>query len=180
MPSSGEMIDVEKRINASQIDSTIFAGGSDELAAERPTTAQDATPHIDGTESSSKYLEWAYRIENVLGFEARGIRQVKKIEQSKKTTLGFLKIVMMWLSINTAAQNITLGSIGQSAFGLGFLDATLCSVFGGIVGSIPVAYTAGWGPWSGNRTMVREILFYTSSFTPSLEYLRIPDKFCCD
>jgi purine-cytosine permease-like protein len=89
-----------------------------------------------------------------VGLEARGIHRVKPHEQSAKRTLDFLQIVVMWLSINTAPQNITLASIGQEVYGLGFVDATLCSVFGAIVGSIPVAYTAGWGPASGNRTMV--------------------------
>jgi len=89
-----------------------------------------------------------------VGLEARGIHRVKANEQTPKTTLKFIHIVVLWFSINTAAQNITLASIGQEVYGLGFVDATLCSVFGGIVGSIPVAYTAGWGPWSGNRTLV--------------------------
>lgn len=30
----------------------------------------------------------------------------------------------------------------------------MIGVLGGIVGSIPVAYTAGWGAWSGCRTLV--------------------------
>ncbi|RAL68207.1 hypothetical protein DID88_008911 [Monilinia fructigena] len=50
--------------------------------------------------------------------------------------------------------NITLASIGASVYGLGFVDATLCSVFGAVVGVLPVAYVAGWGPWSGNRTLI--------------------------
>jgi hypothetical protein len=99
-------------------------------------------------------LQWTKRVEQVLGLEARGIHRVKANEQTSKTTLKFMHIVVLWFSINTASQNITLASIGQEVYGLGFVDATLCSVFGAILGSIPVAYTAGWGPWSGNRTMV--------------------------
>lgn len=97
---------------------------------------------------------WAKRVESLLGLEGRGIHRVEEAEQSPKTTLSFKNIVIMWLSINTASQNITLASIGNEVYGLGFTDAMLCSIFGGIVGTIPVAYTAGWGPWSGNRTMV--------------------------
>jgi purine-cytosine permease-like protein len=60
---------------------------------------------------------------------------------------------VLWFSINSAAQNITLASIGSNVYGLGFVDATLCSVLGSLLGSVPVAYTATWGP-SGNRTLV--------------------------
>jgi hypothetical protein len=102
----------------------------------------------------NKFLQWAKKIERKLGLETKGIQRVTKDEQSSKATLSFLQLVIFWFSMNTAAQNITLASIGQGVFGLGFIDATLCSIFGAMVGCIPVAYTATWGPWSGNRTMV--------------------------
>ncbi|TVY38579.1 Purine-cytosine permease [Lachnellula subtilissima] len=155
MSSSDELAD-EKRVNTSQTEQNPLPGFANGPAADGPAMDHDASLDLDVDEvkASSKYFSWAYRLENILGFEARGINQVKRKEQAEKTTLGFLQIVMMWLSINTAAQNVTLASIGQSVFGLGFLDATLCSVLGGIVGTIPVAYTAGWGPWSGNRTLI--------------------------
>ena len=39
-------------------------------------------------------------------------------------------------------------------YSLSFLDSSLCAVFGAVLGSIPVAYIATFGPLSGNRTMV--------------------------
>jgi hypothetical protein len=108
----------------------------------------------ESTFSDTKLSLLARRLEKLTGIEARGIHRVREHEKTAKTTLSFIQIVLLWLSINTAAQNITLASIGQSVYGLGFLDAALCSVFGGIVGSIPAAYTATWGPISGNRTLV--------------------------
>lgn len=104
--------------------------------------------------SDTKLSLIARRLEKLTGIEARGIHRVMEHEKTAKTTLSFMQIVLLWLSINTAAQNITLAMIGQSVYDLGFLDAALCSVFGGIVGSIPAAYTATWGPISGNRTLV--------------------------
>lgn len=99
-------------------------------------------------------LAWARKVEHVLGLEARGIHRVQPSEKTAKTTLSFLQIVLLWLSINTAAQNITLASIGQEVFGLGFVDSALCSILGAVLGCVPVAYTATWGPSSGNRTLV--------------------------
>jgi hypothetical protein len=108
----------------------------------------------ESTLSDTKLSLLARRLEVLTGIEARGIHRVRDNEKSAKTTLSFMQIVLLWLSINTAAQNITLAMIGQSVYGLGFADAALCSVFGGILGSIPAAYTATWGPISGNRTLV--------------------------
>lgn len=123
---------------------------------DQPPTVHNAT--FDSPKpAGNKFLQWTDRVEVFLGLEARGIRRVKEDEKTTKTTLGFMQIAILWFSINTASQNITLASIGQEVYGLGFVDATLCSVFGAILGSIPVAYTAGWGPWSGNRTLVWEM-----------------------
>jgi NCS1 nucleoside transporter family len=133
-------------------------------AAEAAPVNPDLTAYVDADEdgmsdeestlSDNKLLLWSRKMEALAGLESRGIRRVMNKDKTEKSTLTFLQIVLLWLSINTAAQNITLASIAQGSYGLGFTDAALCSVFGGIVGSIPAAYSATWGPISGNRTMV--------------------------
>ena len=90
----------------------------------------------------------------MFGMEARGIRRVKSSEQTPKTTLSFIQIAILWFSINTASQNIMIATVGREIYGLGFVDSVLCSILGAVVGCISVAYTATWGPISGNRTLV--------------------------
>jgi len=143
--------DVEKGVEVHNAPEYPIDSPGDSADEKAPTD-----PTLDPEESipDNKFLNWARRVEKGLGLEARGIQCVKPHEQTAKTTLSFLQIVVLWISINTAAQNITLASIGQEVFGLGFVDAVLCSVLGAAVGSIPTAYTATWGPWSGNRTMI--------------------------
>lgn len=143
--------DVEKGVNA------LNTPESPVVPLERKATHDAALEIGEAVPVNNRFLRATQRVEKALSLEARGIHRVKSIEQSPKTTLSFLQIVVLWLSINTAAQNITLASIGQEAFGLGFVDSALCSVLGGFLGCIPVAYTATWGPWSGNRTMVSEL-----------------------
>ena len=149
-PSNEQVADIEKGV----------ASDAENPRLEPPTKKGQREEHdaaIDVDEplpSDNIVIQWTKRIEHFLGLEARGIHRVNSNEQSPKTTLSFVHIVVLWFSINTASQNITLASIGRSVYGLGFVDATLTSVFGAILGSVPVAYTAGWGPWSGNRTMV--------------------------
>ncbi len=152
MASRGDEIvasDIEKGAALKPIDDGL------ESSTERPSSERDAAFDVDEIlPSDSKIIKLAKRIERYLRLEARGIHRVQSKEQSPKTTLTFMQMVMMWFSINTAAQNITLASIGQSVYGLGFVDATLLSIFGAIIGVSPAAYAAGWGPWTGNRTMV--------------------------
>ena len=154
MASSDEQVtDIERGL-ASDVDNSRIDSSTEKEQPEE----HDAAVDIDEPLSSDNVvIQWTKRVEHYLGLEARGIHRVKSTEQRPKTTLSFLQIIVLWFSINTASQNITLASIGQSVYGLGFVDATLCSVFGAVVGSIPVAYTAGWGPWSGNRTLVRAL-----------------------
>jgi purine-cytosine permease-like protein len=119
-----------------------------------PTTVEHDGADAESTISESRLSLLARRLESMIGVEARGIHRVRDDERSAATTLTFWQIVALWLSINTAAQNITLGMIGAGVYGLGFVDAACCAVFGALVGSVPAAYTATWGPISGNRTMV--------------------------
>jgi hypothetical protein len=161
MASSDEQVaDIEKG-PASDVDNSRLDSSTEKEQREVHDPAIDIDELIP---SENIVIQWTKRVEHFLALEARGIHRVKSNEQSPKTTLSFLQIVVLWFSINTASQNITLASIGQGVYGLGFVDATLTSIFGAIVGSIPVAYTAGWGPWSGNRTMVRTILFLARFF----------------
>jgi len=86
--------------------------------------------------------------------EARGIERVEAHERHAVGWKDYLQVFLLWVSINLAANNITLGMLAPTIYTLSFLDASLCAVFGSIVGSIPVAWIATWGPISGNRTMV--------------------------
>lgn len=109
-------------------------------------------------ESSSRTRKYLHAFESTLvkyNLEARGIERVLPEESKPLTWQGYLQAYVLWVSINLAAVNITLGMLAPTIFGLGFKDAALCAVFGSFMGSLPVAYVATWGPVSGNRTMVR-------------------------
>jgi len=163
MASSDEQVaDIEKGL-APDAENSRLEPSTEKEQREKHDAAIDIDEPLP---SDNIVIQWTKRVEHFLGLEARGIHRVNSNEQSPKTTLSFLQIVVLWFSINTASQNITLASIGQSVYGLGFVDATLTSVFGAFLGCIPVAYTAGWGPWSGNRTLVWNVFFQEMSGTP--------------
>jgi hypothetical protein len=101
-------------------------------------------------------LKWK-RFERQLvayNLEARGIQRVEPDERHDLRNLGYTQVAVLWFAINLAANNITLGMLGPAVFYLGFLDSCMCAVFGMLVGCLPVAYIATFGPRSGNRTMI--------------------------
>ncbi|KAI1831690.1 hypothetical protein DTO006G1_4373 [Penicillium roqueforti] len=86
--------------------------------------------------------------------EARGIERVAVDERMKRNTwMSYLQVFLLWISINLAPNNITLGMLGPAVYGLNFLDSALCAVFGSLVGSIVSSWMATWGPVSGIRTL---------------------------
>ncbi|KAI9838847.1 MAG: hypothetical protein M1819_004054 [Sarea resinae] len=101
----------------------------------------------------------------VYNLEARGIQRVEEDEKDDIKDLGYMQVIILWFSINLAANNITLGLLAPAVYYLSFLDAAMCAVFGSILGSLPTAYIATWGPTSGNRTMI--ITRYTMGWWPS-------------
>jgi hypothetical protein len=86
--------------------------------------------------------------------EIRGIQRVEEHEKVQIGWLAYVQVFVLWVSVNLAANNITLGMLGPAVYGLSFQDASLCACFGALVGGVPVAWIATWGPLSGNRTMV--------------------------
>ena len=125
-------------------------GGSRASAHERPASA--LTPPM-GNKTLLQRWESALTKYNL---EARGIQRVLPHERhapnSPQTSLG--QISLFWFSMNLAANNITLGMLGPSIFGLSFLDSSLLSIFGMLIGCLPVAYMSTFGPSSGLRAMV--------------------------
>lgn len=87
--------------------------------------------------------------------EARGIERVALEDRMKRHSyMSYLQTFLLWVSINLAANNITLGMLGPAVYGLSFRDSALCAVFGTFVGGLVASWMATWGPISGIRTMV--------------------------
>ena len=119
--------------------------------------ADDELPSAQPSSFAERLAAQTKRLEQYLvkyNLEARGLQRVEPYETHEVTWKDYLQAFFLWISINLAANNITLGMLAPVIFGLSFQDATLCAVFGSIVGSIPVAYISCWGPISGNRTLI--------------------------
>lgn len=119
------------------------------------------------TDSSSSYdspihvpenvSRWNGAIESIRGLEARGITRVLPHEREAPSSAGYVQMVIMWYSANVTLNNLAVGFLGPLLFNLGFLDCAMIVTFACLVGSLGPAYTAIFGPQSGNRTMVRAI-----------------------
>ena len=111
---------------------------------------------------------WIERLETTLvkyKLEGRGVQRVEPHERHELSWKSYLQAFTLWISINLAAVNITLGMLAPVVYSLSFKDASLCAVFGSLLGSAAVAYIATWGPVSGNRTMI--FTRYTFGWWPS-------------
>jgi NCS1 nucleoside transporter family len=120
------------------------------VATRTNTTDIEAAP----SHGAMRYIKSFEKTLIRYNMEARGIQRVMPEDRHSLSQLGFGQIGILWFSVNLAANNITLGMLGPAVFNLGFLEASLCAVFGMLVGILPVAYVATFGPSSGNRTMV--------------------------
>lgn len=88
-------------------------------------------------------------------FESRGIERVPLDERKPRvTSADYMQMALMWFSVNITANNMAVGMLGPSSYGLGFVDSALCATFGALLGAAGVAYMGTFGPASGNRTMV--------------------------
>ncbi|KAJ9645561.1 Vitamin B6 transporter [Knufia peltigerae] len=86
--------------------------------------------------------------------ETRGIQRVEDHEKQHMSWFTYLQVFVLWTSINLAINNVTLGMLGPAVYELSYTDSSLCAALGALLGSLPVAWIATWGPLSGIRTMV--------------------------
>ena len=142
-------------------------GSGPEKDPSLPSTILTNTPEVRSVdlnvEKDNSFLLrirlYFQRFEKTLvhyNLEARGIQRVESYETHTPTWKGYLQCFTLWISINLAAVNVTLGMLAPTVYQLGFEDAALCAVFGSLLGSIPVAYVATRGPISGNRSLVSQ------------------------
>lgn len=116
---------------------------------------REANGQSRGTDRINSYLRVFEKQLVHYNLEARGIQRVHEDERMPKLSwISYLQTFLLWVSINLAANNITLGMLGPAVYGLSFRDASLCAVFGALVGSIVASWIATRGPPSGLRTMV--------------------------
>ena len=161
IPSSASG-DVEKGVR--------LDGKLDDNDAQRrdPDISYNVEPLAAPTGFSGKFGSRIKSFEHQLlkyNIEARGVQRVKPEETHSITWIDYLQAFLLWVSINLAAVNITLGMLAPVVYALSFKDAALCAVFGSFLGSLAVAYVATWGPVSGNRTMI--FTRYTFGWWPS-------------
>ena len=144
---------------------------SRDLEKDGPTLVPiefDDASTLAGNGNTSKLRRQIKNFEHSLArynLEARGIHRVMPDERHSLRNLGYSQVGLLWTSVNLAANNITLGMLGPAVYYLSFLDCSLCAVFGMLVGCLPVAYIATFGPKSGIRSMV--FARYTMGWYPA-------------
>ena len=139
-----EVLDVEK----GRIETAAGQNGFD--GTNRPSGLQTIKP-------PTKLASYSKNLEQTLikyNLEERGVKRVEPHETNPLSWKSYLQAFNLWVSINLAAVNVTLGMLAPTVYLLSFKDAAFCAVFGSLLGSCPVAYIATWGPVSGNRTMI--------------------------
>jgi purine-cytosine permease-like protein len=120
------------------------------------------------TQSPNRFVSILHSFERTLlkyNVETRGIQRVEEGQKHRVTWLAYIQVFVLWTSINLAVNNVTLGMLGPAVYELSFTDSSICAALGALLGSIPVAWIASFGPLSGIRTMVWSR--YTMGWLPS-------------
>ncbi|CCX31836.1 Similar to Purine-cytosine permease fcyB; acc. no. C8V329 [Pyronema omphalodes CBS 100304] len=116
-----------------------------------------AESDVSGTPAGASTLSLLQRIakwEDSVGVESRGIEQVPASQRMEISTSSIIQIALTWCSINMVANNMLVGMLGPHVFGLSFKDSAVIAVLGNLLGCAGPAYIAGYGPGTGNRTLV--------------------------
>lgn len=153
--------DIEKEAETKQSTEVHVTANAD--GATSPAATNSPFLHDDGVPPYSdpapvlftgRVSKWNDKVESLSGLEARGITRVLPEDKHGGGRRGHLQMFLLWFSINLVANNIITGFFGPLVFDLGWTDSICIVVFACALGSCGPAYTATFGPESGNRTMV--------------------------
>lgn len=127
----------------------------DEEKNSQPSTSVKSKPSSTLHPPKNAFERFNARLGRLNFFETRGIERVPLDERKAKvTSADYMEMALMWFSVNITANNMAVGMLGPSSYGLSFVDSALCATFGALLGAAGVSYMGTFGPASGNRTMV--------------------------
>ena len=145
--------DIEKRgeLKDSTIDVSTYGGDAhgDSLNSSSQGDIPPTPVLLKG-----RLARWNAKVEGLAGLEARGITRVLPEEKHDGGWVGYLQMFALWFSINLVANNLVVGFLGPLVFNLGWVDCVCIVLFSNALSACGPAYTATFGPQSGNRTMV--------------------------
>ncbi|KAL8722069.1 MAG: hypothetical protein Q9225_001391 [Loekoesia sp. 1 TL-2023] len=138
--------DIEKQGELKDASINVTPSGSD------PGEQHDIppTPRI----LKGRLTRWNNKMEGLGGLEARGITRVLPEEKHDMGVMGYLQMFSLWFSISLVATTVVTGLLGPLLFNLGWVDCVCCVIFANALSCCGTAYTATFGPQSGNRTMI--------------------------
>ncbi|CAF0804903.1 unnamed protein product [Adineta steineri] len=99
----------------------------------------------------TKFLNMMLKKYNCIDVETRGI---ERILSEDRTDCKTINIAMMWFGANIIIPSFASGILGPALFKLSLYESFVTIIFGTLLGIIPVAAIACFGPASGLRTMV--------------------------
>ena len=157
--------DVEKRGEFKEYSINISNSGSD--SADRTIEDSHIASHAGTSDIAptpillrGRLARWNAKVEGLAGLEARGISRVLPEDKHNGGTMGYLQMFTLWFSINVVVNNLAVGFLGPLVFNLGWVDCVCLVIFANALSACGAAYTATFGPQSGNRTMVRLLGFH--------------------
>ncbi|TQW02888.1 nucleoside transporter [Cordyceps javanica] len=155
--------------------------------APEPRTALQVLSHNDkkserdGPEAISRLKRWNAWVEELAGFEKRGILRVAPNERHASSLSNDVQVFLLWLSANLSLNNLGAGLLGPLLLGLGFKDAAICAILGAFFGSLSTAYMCTWGPQSGNlckQVALRFFMGYWPAKIPCLLNIILMIGYC--
>lgn len=154
-------LDIEKHAELKEPTEVKVTANTDASEVSRVATSFPPLGHSSPDDAvptpvllKGKLGEWNEKIEGLAGLEARGITRVLPEEKYAGGIRGHVQMFLLWFSMNLVGNNIITGFFGPLVFRLGWKDSVLITIFAIALGACAPAYTATFGPESGNRTMV--------------------------
>lgn len=100
------------------------------------------------------------RIQRVAGKFRVEQRGIERVPENERTDTSYFNISSMWLAANMVVSSFAIGTLANSIFYLGFVDAILVCLFFNLLGILTVCFFSCFGPAFGLRQMVLSRFYF--------------------
>ncbi|GAA5823276.1 hypothetical protein JCM11251_007547 [Rhodosporidiobolus azoricus] len=132
-------------------DYDVEKGSTESPANERTAAVLSADDQVERTKGPLAALWRLAKKLDSYGVEVRG---VERVPEDERHHANYADSGYLWASANCTISTFSLGTLGNSIWGMGATDACLTILFFNLLTTIPVALFSTWGKSSGLRQMM--------------------------
>jgi NCS1 nucleoside transporter family len=127
-----------------------FSADSDDISRKNEYTL---ATYVGETDSGEVLTPWNLKLRSWIAKLGAEVSGIERVPSDMRTNQHPRDLFTLFMSANVCTATLAFGTLGPGLFSLGWWDSFLCCLFFNLIGALPGAFMATFGPKLGLRTL---------------------------